>query len=104
MQASLLFLDKWIRALKKDQEALVTTSVLAPISFVTSGFYLTSLDIHPSHTQWGLICHTPCMCVVSIRWHQNAASECVVSFAASKVEVAEWHPSRILVMILPLNF
>lgn len=58
MQASLFLLQEQARALK-NQEALVATSVLAPISFVNSSFYLTSLDIRYSSTQRDLICHTP---------------------------------------------
>lgn len=67
MQASLLLIEEQVRVLKKDQEALVATSALAPISFVNSGFYLTSLDIGSSSTQRDLICHTPCRCVVRVR-------------------------------------
>lgn len=93
MQVSLFLLEEQVRALK-NQEALVATSALAPISFVSSGFYVTSLDIRSSSTQRDLICHTPCRCVVRVRGQQSVASKCVkVSLAASKVEVAEWHPS-----------
>lgn len=55
---------------------------------------MTSLDNRSSSTQRDLICHTPCRCVVRVRGQQSVASKCVkVSLAASKVEVAEWHPS-----------